>query len=175
MRRWKIALNGGRWLKLFRINWKSQGKENMNVPENGGKDRILFCQVLCSITSLGAYMKRNTIVDIQCWYMFPRYMNGYWHYRGDLHIRSLFICSWHQIGNIFTLRFEVVFYQSCHLMDNFKHLAEEVGRCYTIGCPSVCTMITWSIEKKFIEFLDLYIKGYWYYPSDLHEILSVLS
>ena len=41
----------------------------MNVPDNGGKDRILFCQVLCSITSLGAYIKRNTSVDIQCLYV----------------------------------------------------------------------------------------------------------
>ena len=38
--------------------------------------------------------------------------------------------------------------------------------------------INWSIENKFIEFLDLIsgcMKSYWYYPSDLHEILSVLS
>ena len=152
MIRWNIVLNGGRWLKLFRINWTSQGKESMNVTENGGKDRILFCQVLCSITSLGAYMKRNTSVDIQCWYMFPRYMNGYWHYPGDLPIKGLFICSWHEIGDIFTWRFKVVFYQSCHLKDNFEHLAEEVGRCYTIGCPSACTISLDQLKRSSLSF-----------------------
>ena len=168
----------GRWLKLFRINWTSQWKENINVPENGG-DNFVLSSIMLDHESRCIYETKYN-----CWYSVLIYVSEIYEWlltlsRWPTYYKSLhlFMTSDRQH---FTLRFEVVFYQSCHLTDNFKHLAEEVGRCYTIGCPSACTMITgtWSIEKKFIEFLDLfsgYMKGYWYYPSDLHEILFVLS
>ena len=44
------------------------------------------------------------------------------------------------------------FYQSCHLKDNFKHLAEEVGRCYTIGCPSACTISLDQLKRSSLSF-----------------------
>ena len=67
MIRWKIVLNGGRWLKLFRINWTSQGKENMNVPENGGKDRIYFVSIMLDHES-HIYECKITIT-VRTWYL----------------------------------------------------------------------------------------------------------